>query len=224
MDNNIYDYLEVLKKIDIEFENDDGKYTSLKSYIKSMTEDGILIEPPTKNGITYNVPVGHPVNIIVNITNGGLCVGESKVIAKELSTISGLWINYPFNSRIIQRREFLRVPMPVLVEFSIYKDINRTEKEVFKVLTKDISGNGISYLSDSPLTDYYDIECKIYLDDDPPIWLKCENIANHMILDQNKETKFIVAFKYIDIKSNDIKKIVNACFKYQLELRKKGLL
>lgn len=222
MIENIYDYLKLLQKIEIGFETNNNNYTSLKSYIKDMTDEAILIDPPNSQGVTYNLPVGQMINLIVYIPNNGLCIGESKIIGKELSKISGLWISYPLSSQIVQRREFLRVPMVCKLEISVFKDVNHSQKEEFNVLTKDISGNGLSYISDEPLNDYYDIICRINLNNEI-IEAKCDHIYSHLTF-INNEPKYINAFTFVDIPQRDVRKLVQTCFKYQLELHKKGFI
>ena len=224
MVDNIYEYLKLLQKIEVEFESDNNKYTSLKSYIKSMTDEGILIDPPGKDSLTYNIPVGNTLKIFVYVDNGDILLGECIVTGLELSTISGIWISYPLTSQLIQRREFVRVPLRLKSVITLYKDINYQEKTVFEVLTRDISGNGLSYISDNSLDDYYDINCQLFLNNEEnPLNIRCEHVHSSITVVNNSH-KFINAFTFIDLPQQDVKKIVQECFKYQLKLREKGLL
>ncbi|MFH0702499.1 MAG: flagellar brake domain-containing protein [bacterium] len=219
---SIHDYIKELTKFELEFIDKNGNYHVLKSYIKSIDQDKILIFPPSHKNVTYNIPDSELINIII-CTEDGVYSGESKVIGKELSHTPGLWISYPYNSQLIQRREYVRVPLRINIDLIISE--NNTSETEIKIMPENISGKGFCYISDSPLNNYYDIKCKIYLKDEPnkPIISRCEHIYTNPINIGGK-SKYINAFAFIDINLKDVDRIVKACFKYQFEQRKKGLL
>lgn len=220
---DIYDFLKELTRIEVEYIDKNDDYYSLKSYIKEIQDAKILIEPPYKHDIVYNVPVGQ--QITINLVAAD-CVysGESEVLGKELSSISGIWISYPHYVQRVQRREYFRVPLNLDADIIIYRDNKGNSKDTFRVNLKDLSGSGFSYLSKNPLINYFDIECRIYIDgrDFEPIISRCEHIYSNKIK-ENTGNKYNNAFSFINIQENDIGKIVKASFKYQLEQRKKAL-
>ncbi|OGI22666.1 MAG: hypothetical protein A2287_08205 [Candidatus Melainabacteria bacterium RIFOXYA12_FULL_32_12] len=221
---DIYDFIKELAKIDIEIEDKEHNFYSLKSYVKRVEEDRILIDTPSNNGVTYNIPVGQTISLGIH-ADGGIYLGESKVIDKELSTISGLWICHPYFTQHIQRREYLRVPASLEAELTVFIDRQKTEKKVYNIKTKDISGSGFSYTSNEPLDQYYDIECTIYINDsdNEPVISRCEHVYSKKIT-YNGEIRYINAFTFVDIKQKDVGRLVKASFKYQVELRKKGFI
>ena len=216
---DIYDFITELAKIDVEFQDKNGRFYCLKSYIKRLEDNNILIETPTVKGISYNLPIGMKISITIFVDDG-VYMGESHVIGKELSSISGLLISYPVFTQQIQRREYLRVPLNLEVEMSFYLD--KTRKKIHKVRLRDISGSGFSYISYTPVGQYYDVTCKINLDNDPII-SRCEHVYTKQAT-IHEESKYIHAFGFVDITQKNVERIVKASFKYQVELRKKGFI
>ncbi|EKE04207.1 MAG: hypothetical protein ACD_20C00097G0024 [uncultured bacterium] len=221
---DIYDFIKELAKIDIEFEDREDKFYSLKSYVKRVEENRILIDTPSHKGTTYHIPIGQVISLGIHAQDG-IYLGESKIIDKELSSISGLWICYPYYTQHVQRREYLRVPLSIEAEIILFENIEKTKRRTQKIKIRDISGSGFSYFSTKPLLQYYDIECKIYLNDsdDEPIISRCEHVYSNKLTSDN-ETKYINAFAFIDIPQKDVERLVKASFKYQVELRRRGFV
>jgi c-di-GMP-binding flagellar brake protein YcgR len=222
MDNN-YNFIEELTKISVEFQSENNEFHSLKSYVKSVQPDRILIDMPSNDGIAYKLPIGQPINIVISTTSGGLYLCKTEVIEIDPSHISGVWINYPYSVHYIQRREYFRVPLNLKAELIIFNDDNNSIKQEFIVNIRDISGNGFSFTADQPMIQYNDVECKIYIDgaEGKPIVSKCRHIHSNKveICDKNK---YINAFIFLDISQKDVTRLVRAGFKYQIELKKKG--
>lgn len=220
--NDIFDHLKELTKLDVEFSNENTHYSFLKSYIKCVEQDRILIDPPSFKGTVYPIYDGQLITITIN-TNSGVYSGECKIIERDLSTISGLWITFPLSSKQIQRREFLRVPLKKNVEITLFRTAEKTENIKLNVETKDISGKGISFFTDSPLENYYEIECNFSIDNsDHKIWSRCEHIYSKETF-INGKIKYLNALAFIELTNKNIELIVRECFKYQLEMRKRAL-
>lgn len=220
MTTDIYDYIKELALLEIEYKDSEGKFNHLISYIKRMEEDRILIDSPHYKGTVYNMPVGKALGIGIH-ANAGINIGESTVIGKELSIISGIWISYPYNTQYIQRREYLRAPLDFEADITVFEDRDKTKTYTQKIKLRDISGKGLSYISPEPLLNYYDIECKIYLHNNKSfIFSRCEHIYSRPIKIKD-ENKYLNVFTFIDMKMKDIEKLVKLCFKYQLESKQK---
>lgn len=210
--DDIYEHLNVLTRLEIEYQEGGRLYQNLRSYIKCLDESRILIYPPNINGKAQNVKDGQKINIIIN-TPENIFVGESIVLSKELSDTAGYWISYPFTSHILQRREFSRAPLNLNTKITVFENSTYTNKREFWATTNDISGKGLSYMTDSPLTNYYDIECEItLLEGEPAIVAKCEHIYSKEI----QPGKFQNAFAFVNIQPEDAEKIVQECFKHKL--------
>jgi c-di-GMP-binding flagellar brake protein YcgR len=223
--SDIYDYIKELTKFDIEFQDENNNFYSLKSYIKSVDSDRILIDTPGKNGKNYNLKDGQSVNILI-YSEEGVLSGDSVVIGKEISSTPGIWISFPFNSYNIQRREYLRVPLNININMIIHTDRLKTDKKEFSVIANDISAKGFSYFSDEPLKNYYDIDCWFNLDDgiEENIFAQCDHIYSTHQIEAGRNIRYINGFAFHNIKPEFEERIIKKSFKYQLELRKKGLL
>ncbi len=214
---DIYDYLTLNKNIELKYTNDEGNYISLRSKILILDKDQILVEPPEQGGKHYNLKDG--LNLDIAIYSGeGMYIGGSSIISKELGEISGLWINYPLNSRYVQRREYLRIATNIKFELTIYLDKEKHQKEILRLEANDISGRGLSFSSDDFLSDYYDIECSFYIPDDDKdtiITSRCEHIYSKKI----KEKSYMNALAFIDMEKKNVDRVVKFCFKKHLEQR-----
>lgn len=220
--SDIFDHLKELVKLEVEFSNENTHYSYLKSYIKCVEPNRILIDPPSFKGTVYPIYDGQHITITIS-TNTGVFSGECKVIEREIATISGLWITFPLSNKQIQRREFVRVPMKKKVEITIFKTPEKTENIKFNVETRDISGKGISFFTDSPLETYYEIECTILADNsNERIWSRCEHVYSRQTI-VNGKIKYINALAFIELTNKDIETIVRESFKYQLDMRKREL-
>jgi len=216
---DIYNHIHELAKFEFVFNDENEVPHRLRSYIKSLDEDRILVAPPVGHqGKVVPVRDNQKFKIIIS-TEDGVYSGDSYVLSKEISQTPGLWISYPHNSRHCQRREYIRVPLNVDFELIIYRDSARTIQESNRFVTRDISGRGISFISDSLLDGYYDISCKIFLPDGhQPIESSCEHIYSKQMPDSSK---YINALAFIDIDEYSSERIIKEVFRYQLEQRKK---
>jgi len=217
---DIYDFIKELAPFELEYIDCDDNYHCLNTYIKSVNEDYILISPPQKNNQSHNLPDGQEINIIFK-TEKGTYSAVSNIINKQLESISGLRISFPYNSEFTERREFIRVPLNLKVEVIKFPDNTYLNAETFNILTRNISGSGLCYISDSPLDNYYDAHCKIHLDyEKEPVYVKCDHIYSRKIK-INNEKAYLTALSFVDISEEDVAKLVKTCFRYQIDHREK---
>jgi len=101
---DIYDFIKELAQFELEYVDDDDNYHCLDTYIKRVGENHILISPPQKNNLSHNLPDGKEINIIFK-TEKGTFSAVSNVINKQLDSMSGLRISFPYNSRFTERRD-----------------------------------------------------------------------------------------------------------------------
>jgi c-di-GMP-binding flagellar brake protein YcgR len=218
---DIYNYLSESKKIEVIYKDKAGIPYQLSSQINKLTEDRILIAPPSVKGKVINIEDGTKIKIII-CTEQGIFSGYSTVIGKKLyDEDMGLWISFPYNSQHCQRREYLRAPIHLEFELTIFKDKDRQEKIIKKYITKSLSGKGLNFISEDQLTDYYDIYCKILLNDNynSPIESTCEHIYSKKT-NIDGDHKYQHALAFSNISEHDIDRLVKICFKYQIEQRR----
>ena len=213
---DIYDFIKELAPFELEYIDDDDNYHCLNSYIKRVHDDHLLISPPEKHNLAHNLPDGKEINIIFKTAKGTFSA-VSNVIDKHLDSMSGLRISFPCNSQFTERREFIRVPLNIKVEIIKYIDNTYLKMETFNALTRNISASGLSYISDAPLDNYYDVHCKIHLDyEKEPISVRCDHIYSKKIK-LNNEKSYLTALSYAGISEEDTIKLVKTCFRYQID-------
>ena len=217
---DIYDFIKELAPFELEYIDSDDNYHCLNTYIKRVNEDHILISPPQKNNLAHNLPDGQEINIIFKTENGMLSA-VSNVINKQLDSMSGLRISFPCNSQFTERREFIRVPLNLKVEILKFLDNTYQKVETFNIQTRNISGSGLCYVSGTPLDNYYDVHCKIYLDyEKEPVAVRCDHIYSKKVK-LNNEKAYLTALTFAGISDEDIARLVKTCFRYQIDNRDK---
>lgn len=222
--SGIYEYLNELRKIELEVKGPNEEQLVLRSYIKSVLDDKILIDAPSKKNVNYNIPDGKEIEIIIQ-GEDGVYSGTCTVIGKEISGISGIWISHPLNSKRVQRREYVRVELDLSIAISLIKTADNEDKDTFDVKVQNINGKGFSFLSNKPLNAYYDIFCQFKLNDgnDQIIKTRCEHIYSDVKM-VHAEMLYKHALAFIDLDDNSTERIVKECFKYQLDERKNKLV
>ena len=220
---DIYNFIKELAPIDIEYLDSSDNYYSLSSYIKGVYEDYVLVAPPQRNNQTINIPDGQEININFKTPNG-LFSAFTKVISKQLGNSSGLKISFPHKSQLLERREFVRVPLTLKVEILKFLDNTGLSVETMEIQTRNISGSGLCYISDCPLQNYYDIHCKIHLEkNEEPIYARCDHLYSKKVK-INNEKAYLTALSYSGISDEGVAKIVKTCFKYQIDNRNKPFI
>lgn len=216
---DMYDFIKETAPFELEYIDGYDNYNCLNSHVKRVYEDYILIAPPQKNDLSYNLSDGQEVTIIFK-TEKGIFSAVSTVIGTQLGLMSGLKISFPFDTKLTERREFVRVPLALKVEVIKFFDKDCQKSESFHIKTRNISGRGLCYISDRPMSDYYDLLCKIHLESEKePISVRCDHVYSKKIK-INNEKAYLTAFSYADLSNEDTAKLVKACFKYQIDCRK----
>jgi c-di-GMP-binding flagellar brake protein YcgR len=212
---DIYDFIKELTPFELEYVDSNDNYHCLNTYVKRVEKDYILISPPEKNNLAHNL-ADHQEIIIIFKTEKGTLSAVSNVLGKQLADISGVKIAFPYNNQLIERREFLRVPLNLKIEILKFLDNTLQKIETFNIQTKNISGSGLCYVSDAPFGNYYDVHCKIHLDNEKkPVYVRCDHIYSRKIK-TNNEKAYLTAISFINISDEDSAKLVKACFKYKI--------
>lgn len=215
---DINDFLQELEKIEVLFSDEQNNSYKFKSYIKVLESESMLIEPPATNAHLFTTKDNQEIQIILP-SKEGIYTGNCFLLGRSLSSLYGYRISYPHSTQFMQRREYLRINLNYELDFVVYADKDQTEKYEFKATSRDISGSGISYISEEPLMNYYDIYCTIHINDGGnPITIRCEHVDTRQIKVSNN-IKYLNALAYIDISERDVERIVKECFKQQLKMR-----
>lgn len=223
MTNDVYQYIKELESCEIEFIDKDDNIRMLNTYIKEVFQDYILIAPPEKDEVSYEVPDNAEVNLIFAKDNK-FFVASCIVMGKELGVKSGVKLSLPYNSKVIERREYIRIPLRVEMEVTCLLDTEGKDNYSFSVQSRDISGSGISFYHKEPLENYYDINCKINLNDGNPnpVFARCDLVYTKPVTLNEKEY-LLTALTFTSLSDDDCSRIVKECFKFQVD-RKKHLV
>lgn len=215
---DIHDLIKELASIEIEYTDSDDNYCCLKSHIKSIDKDCILVAPPQKDNQTVHIPDGRDINVNFK-TENGILSAEAKVISKQSDNISDLKISFPTTGKLIERREFLRVPLNLKTNILKFPDSTGLNPETIEIQTRNISGSGLCYISEKPLENYHDIHCQIFLEKkEKPLYAKCDYLYSKKVK-INNEKAYLTALSFSGISEENVAKLVKACFKYQINSR-----
>lgn len=212
----IYKHLRELAPFKLEFIDEDDNYHKLDSYIKRIYGDYILISPPDKNGSGFNIPDTAEVNLLFPMEKG-IFIAQCTVLGKELGTISGIKLSFPHDTQEVERREYIRVPVKIRIGVTCYQDQQYIKKQSFFAITKNLSATGVAFYHKESIDDYYNIGCKIYLNDENP---KPVDTQNDLVYSKKVKIKdeelYLTAVTFTSISEADSARIVKECFKYQV--------
>ncbi|OGI00289.1 MAG: hypothetical protein A2Y25_01515 [Candidatus Melainabacteria bacterium GWF2_37_15] len=220
MSEEINTYIRELAPFKIEFVDENDNYHKLDSYIKAVEDDYLLISPPDNSGVSCNIQDNLEVNLIFP-RNDGIFIAQCVVIGKELGNKPGIKLSFPHNTRVLERREYVRMPMKLRVEVNCYLDKSYIEKKAFYAVTKNISGSGIAFFHKQPLETYFDIVCKIYLNDEnhKPVETRNDVVYSQKVKLRD-EIYYLTALSFTSISEADSARIIKECFKYQINHKK----
>ncbi len=220
MPEDIYEHIREQAPFKFEFIDENDNYYKLDSYIKKLHDDYIVVTPPDDGDVDINIPGNAEVNLIFPLDNG-ILIAQCTVLGREAGMKPGVLLSFPHNTRVLERREYIRVPIKLRVEITFYSDQFYTDRKSFFAITKNISASGIAFYHREPIESCYDIGCKIYLSDENPRAVETRNklIYSQKIKIKN-ETVFLTALSFTSISEGDSARIVKECFKYQVRHKK----
>ena len=221
----MFSFIKELGKIDVEYKYDDSDDNNnvFKSYIKSVETEYILIDFLFYKGAEYNIPNEKQITVKFK-EKLGIYSGVCKILGRDNSRIPGIKISYPDAIKFIQRREYVRVPLSLKVELSIFPEKEDDEINVCVVNSLDISGSGFCCISDRPTEKHSKIIGKVYLlnSNEEPVEVLVKHVHSKKIIAAGKN-KYKNAFTFIEINEKSRDKIIKEIFLYELKLRKKGI-
>lgn len=223
----MFDFIKELGKIDIDYSPDDSeeKKHTFKSYVKSVEDDYLLIDFLFLEGKEQYIPVGK--NIKVRFKTGtGIHTGICEMLGTDnKSTIPGIKISFPKYIKFIQQREYIRVPLKLKTEFVIFFDKNGENIISFETETVDISGSGLSFITDKPMEKHSKAIGFITLPgfQEPPIEVILKHVYSGEFFAAGKK-RFKNAFTFLEIDDDLREKLLRDIFLFQLEMKKNKIL
>ncbi|TYP77788.1 flagellar brake protein [Paenibacillus methanolicus] len=190
-----------------------------KTRIADETEDEMLIELPVREGTSRykRLFIGDELSAYYVSSDGVKHYFNSHVLGYKEDVIRLVRIRKPEPDSItkVQRRNFLRVgaELEMAVHFSGLR---------FLVVTDDLGGGGVSFLSDGkrPIKDGLEMECWLLLPYRNGSVDHAHFKAEVVRLKKLESGRLQIMSKFTRISENERQKIIRYCFERQFELRK----
>lgn len=221
------DFLVIGAKLTLRPQDNEDKLTYL-SYIKDMENDRVLfIDVPSRQRQKIHLKVGG--QILVSITSkDAIYTFTAKILKTQLHPIVGYWVQRNSDFTRYQRRKYLRVPIVLPLECKMVDE----DGDVLEIPVelRDLSAGGISLTTKEDLNKYKEKgRFFIYLEFPDPIddlitecrFIMCRPLNPNA---SPREMFYVVALEFLEIDPEMIEVISRFCFKYQIELKRKGLI
>ena len=163
--SDIYQNYDEFKKFEIVYRGNDSETHRIRGKVHSIGDSSITIYSSIEKQHAVQLPDGMAVKVFV-YTESGVYYADSTIIstAKDEKYIV-YQLTYPINNQHSQRREFFRADMRVPVTVTVIKNTLNGAKYVFEVESKDICGNGISFVVEDEIKNYEDIVLALQFSD-----------------------------------------------------------
>jgi c-di-GMP-binding flagellar brake protein YcgR len=212
--------LKINSKIEVVLK--DGDY---KCSIQDVTTDHFAITIPMRDRMYYPLDRGAIVSMLY-YCGKVLYTFECEVIGRKVDRIPIIILGLPQNTRVIQRRNFVRVPVISDIEFfkidktfkdKSLEDLEKFKSERVKSITLDISGGGMRIMSRVVLK-YGDI-LKVSL----PLMTESFMVKSEIVrIESNEDNSNIYGLCFFDLDEKLRDKIIKCIFEIMREQRKKG--
>lgn len=217
---DIFEKFKDFKTIEIIFKASDDRWHKILCSLKEIEPNKFsVISDDVKNRGLF-VPVGDSVKLDI-YTEEGVFSAASKILNLEKGIKNSVYtLSSPVDVHHSQRREFFRADL--MIKFVMNITIDENKEILFKGITKNISGNGMCFLSDKNFPIHSKIEISLFFKERTVVTEAVLVYSRPLIIDKSL-TKFITAFTFPNIEKKDLDFIIKQCFLYQLQLRKKGM-
>ena len=207
------DELRVNRLIEIEV-NFNGFNEYLSSRIEEVNADSMLISAPFYRG--KSVPLRRNQEIKVCFAGETCAFGFfAKIIDKLTQPILMLQIEKPTNLIRIQRREYVRVPASVNINFT-----SKKEDYTYRGTTVDVSGGGLLFTTRANLRPDEQIDIYVNLPEKRPILCRSTVIRSIPLKDSSLKK---VAVRFDNINEQQREQIIHYVFEQQRKLIQKNV-
>ncbi len=206
-------YINPNDRVDV-FAKEGEEFTRFFAFYKGRQKDSLIISIPQNTQKSFDYKSGQ--DLIVNIyTKGGIYRHACKLLFCDNQNC---YINIGEDFERVQRREYIRVNMPV--EFELHLT-SQTKHEKTYSITKNISGKGLNANLKTNISPYPKVEIILNFGD------KKIKTLSRIVKIKNITTKegefFNTSLEFISISEKEIDYIVKKCFEYETSERRKML-
>lgn len=212
--------LKINQIIDIEVEEGNEHAGNYRTRIEDINEDSIVIAMPIVQGNLVPLRPDTPV-IIWYWDSIATFAFYCQVKARFFEPLPMVFLSRPFSIKKIQRREHVRVPTSLKIEYSFVNKSN-LDGVYHSTFLRDLSGGGAQFITNKSLSKGTELKVKIYL---PSEVIECQakvRWSKEEIIDN--QSRFFVGVQFINISERDREEIIKYVFFRQRELIKKGVL
>lgn len=216
-------YIQINSKAEINIVSE-GMVLPFACEVKGITTDSVLLTFSNElKALAETLKFGQQIEMMLYLQNGVVVLTSN---IKETVKTNCIVIDYPREKKIIQRREFFRVGIqrPIDIFYNDgYKEIALRGKTI------DISGGGVRFWTLEHVRVGFMAEIKLFIGDlcewDEPVAAR-GRILYTKAHDSLFATKpgYISVIKFYDIQPKARQLVMKACFKVQIDMRKKGLI
>ena len=202
----------------VDIEVTDGEYQgTYKSKIEEKGVRIISIGVPVADG--QFVPLREGTRIKIVFSDEAAAYTFTTVLIRRIATpIPLLVIEYPANIQKIQRRQYVRVPQVMPIEYCILAKEGITRPK--KAFTIDLSGGGLQFKAQENIPPESILIIKVVIGES-----KIELPANvtRSVKEEDREG-YKISTEFRDITESSRDMIIRFVFDIQREMRKKGLI
>ncbi|MGM0508386.1 MAG: flagellar brake protein [Fusobacteriota bacterium] len=226
------DIIELGRNVEIEVLRDPkykGNYYSRIDDIEESKDGKYLkIGLPIEKGTIIPLRIKSKIQIRMTLDDA-VYAFNAIILARGRKPYAYFKIKYPEDIKRIQRRNFVRIPINLLLNLrykidSKSKDKNKKDEyEEFKGISVDLSGGGIYFWSNKDVEETKEVEVSFDLPDNSCYKNVKSNIVRKDKLDKNHKANFGYGIKFLDIGKKDRDNIISYLFELQRNRRKKGI-
>lgn len=215
----VLDFLKVNEVINIEVEPGTDFSNTFRTRVEDLKQDAIVIGMPIDQGNYVPVRPGSEI-IIWYWDNSASYAYYCRVQKRIFEPIPLLSLEWPYKKQKVQRRNFVRVPANLPLE---YRKVNEQGEEIFyEAFIRDLSGGGLQFQTKKRLIKGDVLQIKLGLPEDLII---CKAAVTWVYTDiRDKQERYFVGIKFMEINEKLRERVIRYVFQRQRELIQKGVL
>jgi len=216
--SDIYQEYQFFKKFEIVYREENDELRKIRGKVHSIDSESVTVYSSIEKHKAVEIPQGTDIQVYV-YTENGIYYSDSKILSTVKDDKYILYkISYPINNKHSQRREYYRADIRLPLKITIVKNVLKGLQQTFETTSRDICGNGVSFISSEiEIKDYEDIFVSMMFPE------KVIEVSAKLVYTRTKEIKgvlnYIYAMNFTNIAPRDIDFIVKKCFLHQLKLK-----